>query len=440
MAEKRVVITGLGIVSPAGAGIEENFAKLLAGQSVIKKIERFDPSGFDCQIAGEIVDFSARNYVPKGYRKAVKVMARDIEIAVAAADLAFRDADIVTRERAKEENVEMQIEPSRLGCNIGAGLICAELDELGMAAATSKNPDGKFDLKLWGEHGMTNLTPLWLLKYLPNMLSCHVTIIHGAEGPSNNITCGDASGALSVGESVTYIKRGSADAVVTGSAESKLNPMGVMRQTKLGRVCKNGNETPAAAIKPFDANHAGLAPAEGGALVILEDLDRAKSRGVRMYAEVVGFGAACDPAGMDITRPTAGNLSLAVKNAIAQAGITAGDVDMIVAYGTAVPGEDAAEAAEWKKAFGEKLASIPAVSFTGLTGTMYAGGGACQLALAAKAVEQQTVPPTINFEKPAQGCELNLSAKARKKDIKYAVVGAFTVGGQSGAVVLKKPE
>jgi len=285
---------------------------------------------------------------------------------------------------------------------------------------------------------MTNLTPLWLLKYLPNMLSCHVTIIHGAEGPSNNITCGDASGPLSVGESVTYIKRGSADAVVTGAAESKLNPMGVMRQSKLGRVCKIGNDHPATAIRPFDAAHAGLAPAEGGALVILEDFSRATSRGVRIYAEVAGFGAACDPKGMDITRPTAGNLGLAVKAALKQAGITPDDVDMIVAYGTAVPGEDAAEAAEWKKAFGEKLAQIPAVSFTGLTGTMYAGGGAAQLALAAKAVEQQIVPPTINFEKPADGCELNLSAKARKKDIRYAVVGAFTVGGQSGAVVLKK--
>jgi 3-oxoacyl-[acyl-carrier-protein] synthase II len=216
--------------------------------------------------------------------------------------------------------------------------------------------------------------------------------------------------------------------------------MGLMRQTKLGRVCKNGNDAPADAVKPFDASHAGLATAEGGSLIILEDLDRAKSRGVRIYAEVVGFAAACDPNGVDIARPTAGNLGLAVRNAIKNAGITPDDVDMIVAYGTAVPGEDAAEAAEWKKALGDKLASIPAVSFTSLTGTMFAGGGSCQLALAAKAVEQQIVPPTINFEKPASGCELNLSATARKKEIRYAVVGAFTVGGQSGAVVLKKSE
>ncbi|HNX27771.1 MAG TPA: beta-ketoacyl synthase N-terminal-like domain-containing protein, partial [Phycisphaerae bacterium] len=211
MAEKRVVITGLGIVSPAGAGIEENFQKLLAGHSAVKKIERFDPSGFECRIAGEMAEFSARNYVPKGYRKAVKVMARDIEIAVAAADLAFRDADIITRERAKEENVQMQIEPSRLGCNIGAGLICAELDELGMAATTSKDADGNFDFKLWGEHGMTNLTPLWLLKYLPNMPASHVAIYNDFRGPNNSLTLREAAANIAVGEASQIIRRGHAE-------------------------------------------------------------------------------------------------------------------------------------------------------------------------------------------------------------------------------------
>lgn len=439
MPDRKIAITGLGVVCPAGLDAEEVFNNLLEGKQFVKKVEGFDAGGFTANFGGEIMDFSARKFVPKSYRKAVKVMARDIEIAVAASDLAFRDAGIVTKSLAESGDAETNIDSKRLGCNIGAGLICAELDELALAA-TSSTTDDTFDIKKWGEHGMTNLTPLWLLKYLPNMLSCHVTIIHGAEGPSNNITCGDASGPLSVGESAMYIKRGTCDAVVTGSAESKLNPMGFMRQAKLGRIIEKSCDNPADAVRPFDAEHAGLAISEGGALLILEDMQRAQGRNAKVYAEVAGFGASCDPRGIEFTRATAGNLGLAVKSALADAGITVDDVDAIFTYGTGVPAEDTAEAAEWKKVFGDKLKDIPAVASTGMTGTLFAGGGALQVALAAKCVEKQVVPPTVNFKTAAEGVELNLSDKPRPTNIKYLVAGCYTVGGQSGAVVLKSVE
>jgi 3-oxoacyl-[acyl-carrier-protein] synthase II len=435
VADRRIAITGLGVVTPVAIGAAALWDAIIAGRSAVKRIGLFDPSNFACQVCGQLEEFSARNYVPKDYRKAVKVMARDIEIAVAAADLAFRDSGIVTR-GIDPQNVN--IDPRRLGCNIGAGLILPDLNELGAAIETALDEHGKFDIKLWGSRGMTNLTPLWLLKYLPNMLSCHVTIIHGAEGPSNCITCGDASAILSVGEAARLIVRGSADAVVAGGAEAKLTPLGVVRQTMLKRLCTSSNDNPSAAIRPFDKDHAGTAIGEGGGVAILEEMQRAKARHANIHAEIVGFGAACDPAGIEILKPNAGALDLAVKKALHKAGITPDQVGLIMAHGTAVPGEDLAEAAAWKAALGDWATKIPACAISGAMGSLYAGAGAPCLSMAAMALQKQIVPPTINFVSQAAGCELNLASQPREAKFDYAVCGSFTIGGQSAACVLKK--
>ncbi len=435
MAERRVVITGLGVVSPMGIGMEETWAAFMEGRKAVTQIKLFAPGHFPCKIAGQLDDFSARKFVPKNYRKAVKVMARDIEIAVVAANLAIRDSGIVTRGLDGEPTIDSE----RLSCNIGAGLICTELNELGAAVNTAV-VDGKFDFQAWGRTGMENLTPLWLLKYLPNMLSCHVTIIHGAEGPSNCITCGDASGHLAVGESLLSIHRGAADAAIVGAAESKLNPMGLLRQGLLGRLCVTRNDQGENAVRPFDADHDGTVIGEGGGLLILEEMKRAEDRGARIYAEVVGFGAACDGGAIDVLRPTAGNMGLAVRNALALADITPEQVDLIVAYGTGVPAEDATEVAEWNRALGPPAETIPAVSLTGATGLMFAGMGGVQLAVAAKCLAEQVIPPTVNFDRPAEDCRMNLSGESRSGELEYVVAGAYTIGGQSGACVLRRYE
>ena len=436
MPDRRAVITGLGVASAAGTGIEEFWATLTSGEKKLAKNAIFDPESFPCQAAGQIENLSARKVVPKSYRKATKVMARDIEVAVVAADLAFKDAGIITR--ADKDN-EMSIEPGRLGCNIGAGLICCELDELGQAAKTSVT-DGKFDMKTWGDTGMTNLTPLWLLKYLPNMLSCHVTIIHGAEGPSNCITCGATSGILSIAEAARWISRSAADVAIAGGAEAKLTPLGVLRQSLLDRLCKDSNDTPESACRPFDATHAGTVMGEGGGLMIVEDAERAKQRNAKVYAEFAGFGAACDPNGINVTEPNCGSLDLAVSKAIADAGIAPEDIDLIVTQGTGVAGEDRCEAAAWEKVFGDNLPNIPAMAITGTTGTMFAGQSGVTMVAGALAIERQTAPPTANFTTPDDGCKLSLSGEARKCEINYVVVGAFSVGGQSAACVLKRCE
>lgn len=434
MADRRVAITGVGVVCPAAIGAEAFWQALLTGKSAIKPISVFDPSGFPCHIGGELTDFSARSYVPKDYRKAVKVMARDIEIAVAAADGAFRDSGIVTK---GIDPTNINIPPKRLGCNIGAGLICTDLDELAQAV-NSAVVDGKFDMKMWGASGINNLTPLWLLKYLPNMLSCHVTIIHGAEGPSNTITCGDASGIQSVGEAARQIQRGAADVIIAGGAESKLNPMGLLRQDKLGRLCVSRNDTPESACRPFDIAHAGTVIGEGGGLLILEELEHAKARGAKIYAEIVGLGAACDPAAIDVTAPTAGSLDLAVMHALKDACIDASQISGIMAHGTAVPAEDAREVASWQAALGETALKAPATSLGGLNGSLFAGAGSLSLAAAALALHNQVLPPLAGFESPAEGCEMNFSNAPRSMELNLLACGAFAIGGQSAAMILKR--
>ncbi len=435
MNDRRVVITGLGVVTAGGLGIEELFANICAKAQNVKRIDLFDPSGFGCQVAGQLDDFSARKFVPRSYRKAVKVMARDIEIAVAAADLAVRDAGITTK--GIDENA-VDIDPARFGCNIGAGLICADLNELGAAVNTSVT-DGKFDFKKWGNEGISNLTPLWLLKYLPNMLACHVTIIHGTKGPSNTITCGEASGHLAAGEAARTIARGAADIAIAGGGESKVNPMNLLRQTLLERVTTTGNENPAQACKPFDADADGTVIGEGGGLVILEDQSHAADRGARVYAEFAGFGAGNNPDGMNyLEEPKGDGEARAISAAIADAGISPEQIDLVIPHGTGVPAEDAAEADAIRQTLGQRADTVPVVPLTGGFGNLFAGAGAVQLSVAAMALHKQTIPPAVNFEKPAEAYRLNVQMEQTDAKLQYALCCTHATGGQNAAIVLKR--
>ena len=192
---RRVVVTGLGIISPIGIGAKTFWDNLVGGKCGIRRIEAFDPSAFPSQLAGEVPAYKIGDYVPKSYRKATKVMARDIELAVVAADDAFKDSGLKSRAYTDQPTITS----GRFGCNIGAGLISTDLNELTSAMHTAREGN-KLDLQKWGREGIHQLTPLWLLKYLPNMLACHVTIIHELKGPSNTITCAEASSHLAIGE------------------------------------------------------------------------------------------------------------------------------------------------------------------------------------------------------------------------------------------------
>jgi 3-oxoacyl-[acyl-carrier-protein] synthase II len=440
VSARRVVITGLGPVTPIGVGVDAFWNALLEGRSGIHRITAFDPSRFDSQLGGDVPNIKVGDFVPKNYRKSAKIMARDIELAVAAAHAAVRDAGLKTKclvERGEADAVN--IDSTRFGANIGAGLICADLAELAECLAGSA-PNGQFDLKLWGK-GMESLTPLWLLKFLPNMLACHVTIVHDAQGPSNTITCGEASSHLAIGEGFRTIARGVADVCICGGAESKSNPMALVRQS-LGKRLSTQNETPESACKPFGRDRDGTVASEGGGLVILEELEHAKARGARIYAELVGFGASNDavpPAQPSHPHPEGRGVALAAKKALRDAGITADQLSAVVPMACGLREHDAAEAAGLRSILGPRAAQIPTMAINGGVGNNGAGTGAIDFIAGALAVHHGTVARSINAEPLDPSCGLAVTTKGpQDARIDYLLTTAYALGGgQNAALVLK---
>lgn len=440
----RVAVTGLGVVSALGVGMNALWDGLCAGRTGLVPITRFDASGFPSGLAGEIKDFSAKEFVPKSYRKAIKVMARDIEIAVACARLAVDDAGLLTRNGAPDagEAPGPSTYPGpRMGCHIGAGLIAAETDELTNALATSVGDGGNFDLRAWGtaeggRGGMNNLPPLWLLKYLPNMLACHVTILHGAEGPSNTITCSEASGLLSLGESVRVIERGAADLCFSGGAESKLNLMGMLRMQLAGRLASTAGAG-AEVVRPYDPAATGSLLGEGGGILIVERLESAKSRGAKCLAEIVGFGAA-QSGRIDFRQgpePDDG-LRDAIEAALADAGVGPGDIDAIVPHAVGVANLDRAEAGALRQVFGARLDEIEIVTLTPNIGDTIAGQGSIMAAVGAKILETQRLPARLHAGTPA-GLRAG-RAESRGAAIRRVLVCCSSLGGQNAALVLSR--
>lgn len=432
---QKVFITGLGPVTGFGVGMQPLWQAMLAGETALRPMTHNNPDAFLCCIAAELDEsFKIRDYVPKSYRKATKVMCRDIELAVAAAASAVDDAKLVTK--AVDPDSQPTITPSRMGCHIGAGLIAADIDELTAALVTSKAEDGTVDLAEWGRSGINNLTPLWLLKYLPNMLACHVTIIHDCQGPSNTITCCEASSGLSLGESVRVIARGGADACLTGGAEYKINPMALFRQEAAKRVMQ-GNDP--GMLKPFDADACGTAIGEGGGILVLESAENAQSRGVPAYAEVAGFASTQSHACYDLTfaiEPDDPGIGDAIELALAQAGLAPTAINAIVPMGSGIAHFDRAEAAAIKRVFGERAGNIPLITTVPNTGHCNAGNGAVQLAVAAMALKEQMLPARINTRN-AQGLDAN-ACESRSADLEHVLVFTTSQGGQNAAVVLRR--
>jgi 3-oxoacyl-[acyl-carrier-protein] synthase II len=253
---------------------------LRQGRGGIRTIKSFDPSGLPVRFAGEIAGFDAKNYVEKKDRKNLRMMARSIQLAVAGAQLALTDSAI-----DKEK-----IDPTRFGVEFGASLIASELEEMGTAAQVSANGrPGSVDLAKWGQQGIPNIQPLWMLKYLPNMLACHISIMHNAQGPNNTITECDVAGLLALGEAFRILGRDQADLFLVGGAESRINPLGMARQC-LFQPLSRRNEEPAKALRPFDRLRDGMVLGEGAGVFILEDLAHAQKRGARIYVELVASG------------------------------------------------------------------------------------------------------------------------------------------------------
>ncbi len=432
---RRVAVTGIGIISPLGIGSKQHWESLLAGRVGVQRISMFDAGGFPCQIAGQIPPYKIGDFVPRAYRKATKVMARDIELAIVAADDAFKDTGLQSLAYTEKPNFD----GTRFGCNIGAGLINTELNELtaAMTTARSESERNRLDLRRWGKDGMTQLTPLWLLKYLPNMLACHVTIIHQLKGPSNTITCADASSHLAIGEAFRTIQRGNADLAICGGAESKVTEMGMLRQGLLKRLNETHNDSPAQAVRPFDADAAGTALAEGGGLLVLEEMEAARGRGAKIYAELVGFAASQDTYRITEPDPSGRSYARAITGALKDAGLTSDDVSLLIPNGLGIPLHDRAELAGLKTVFGNRMAEVPMSLTKAQTGSLAAGSGV-EAGMAVLGASAGKIPPSVNTIKPVDSNRLNVSPETRDGKIDVSVSSVFSLGGQNAALVFKR--
>jgi len=436
---RHVVISGLGAVTGFGYGAQALWDGLCAGRSAIKRIASFDPAGMPCQFGAEVEGFSARDHVPKTYRKAVKVMARDIELAVGAAKAAVEHAGIHTKGVPDPAGNQPTYAPNRMGCQIGAGLIAAQTNELTRALATATNGSGAFDYGAWGTTGMDNLTPLWLLKYLPNMLACHVTIIHEACGPSNTITCGEASGLLSIGESMRVIERGDADLCFAGGAESKLNHMGVARLWLAGRLApvtagEHDEIDPASIVRPYDPRATGSLLGEGGGIVLMEGEDAAHARGTTPLAQALGFGAGHCPGSSDPAERAEG-LVVAIEQALHESQLDAGDIDAIIPHAAGVRSVDDEEAAALRRVFGDRLNAIPLVTLPPAIGDTMAGAGGIATCVGAMCLSEQRLPARLNGGSPASDLHAGASTSQQVK-LKHVLVCTNSLGGQNAALVL----
>jgi 3-oxoacyl-[acyl-carrier-protein] synthase II len=434
MSSTRVVITGLGAVSPLGLTVGDMWDGLCAGRCGIGKITAFDPAGFSCKLAGQVPDYKIQQYVPRSYRKAVKLMSRDIELAVIAANEALTGSRLITKGIDPER---VNVDPERVAINLGAGLISCDLVELAPAVAASVT-DGKFDIHKWGKEGLELVTPLWLLKYLPNMLACHIGIIHDIEGPSNTITCAEASAHLAIGEAAQIIARGDSDIALAGGAEAKVNPIVMIRQCLLHRATVENNDAPASSCRPFDADAKGSVFGEGAGVVILENLENAKRRDTKIYAEIAGVGQSnsINPV-YERLEPDGKGIQIAIERAIADAQIEPEDLDLIVPHGTGIAADDLAEATAIEAALGKaatKVAVWPTKSMLSNTG---AASGAIDVIAAVCAMANGKIPAAKNCDRKANGCNLNIVKQPLETNIRYALCCSYTYGGQTAAVVLK---
>jgi len=336
----RVAITGLGAITPLGLNVYDTWAGLCAGRVGIDTITAFDPVGFTCKIAGQVPEYNIREYIPKNLRKSVKLMSRDIELTVIAAHEAFFNSGIITK-GIDPDNIN--VKPERMAIILGTGMISCDLVELAPAVAASIT-NGEFDIHKWGRDGLELVTPLWLLKYLPNMLACHVGIIHDIQGPSNTITCAEAAAHLAIAEAAQIISRGSSDYALAGGAEAKVNPIVIIRQCLLGRATTQNNDNPKTSCRPFDADAKGSVFGEAAGVMVLENLEVAQKRGAKIHAEVAGVGQSNSTySRYEHIEPDGLGLKIAIEKALADAQIRPEQLDLIIPHGTGIAADDLAE-------------------------------------------------------------------------------------------------
>ena len=413
MSRRRVVVTGLGCVSPVGNTVDESWAKLLAGQSGIGMITKFDASAFACKFAGEVKGLDLDSYIPP---KEARTMDAFIHYGVVAALQAVQDSGLPTGDALDEELSH------RIGCLIGSGIGGLPLIENTHAELVQRGP--------------RRISPFFVPASIINMISGHVSMRLGFKGPNLAVVTACTTGLHSIGEAGRIIEYGDADVMVAGGAESTVSPLGVGGFAAM-RALSTRNDDPTTASRPYDKDRDGFVLGEGAGVVVLEEYEFAKARGARIYAELIGYGRSADAGHM--TAPNMDGPRRAMVNAIRNAGIDVGQIDYLNAHGTSTPLGDVNEINDIKAALGDHARKIVVNSTKSMTGHLLGGAGGIESVFTIKAVHEQISPPTINVFNQDPECDLDVCAnQARDLKIDVAVKNNFGFGGTNGTLIFKR--
>ncbi|MEO5924298.1 MAG: beta-ketoacyl-ACP synthase II [Bryobacteraceae bacterium] len=411
MEQRRVVVTGVGMLTSVGIGTEPVWQAIKEGRSGIGPITAFDPTGFNCRIAGEVKGFDPGNYIEK---KEIKKMGRFIQFAIAASDFAMESAQL----KVSPEEAE------RVGVYIGSGIGGFEVIEREHKNLLEKGPG--------------RISPFFIPATIVNLAAGHVSIRTGAKGPNSATATACTSGAHAVGDSFRHIQRGDADIMICGGTEAAITPMSVGGFAAM-RALSQRNDDPEHACRPWDRDRDGFIIGEGAGLLVLEEYEHAIRRGAPILAEMVGYGMSGDA--YHITSPSEdGDGGFRVmRNAIKDAGIEPHQVQYINAHGTSTPMGDQIETKALKRVMGEHASKIAVSSTKSMTGHLLGGAGGLEAGITVLAIRDQIAPPTINLEHPDEGCDLDYVPKvARPMHIEYALSNSFGFGGTNGSLVFKK--
>jgi 3-oxoacyl-[acyl-carrier-protein] synthase II len=423
----RVVVTGIGVVSPNWIGRRKFGEAIVEGRSGVGLIESFDTSGQAIRIAGEVKNFDVMPYLGE-HKKSAKLMSRAVGFAVGAAALAVEDADLETA----------RIDPARFGVCMGTGVTPMDVAELVGPIVKGIGSDGGFDLGKFAQARAESMFPLWLLKHLPNMAAAHISILHHAMGPNNTIVTACAAGTQAVGEAFRLIARGDSDVMLAGGCDSRLDPQFLVAYNLMKTVSAS-LRPPSEVSRPFDGERDGFVLGEGAAVLVLESLRSARRRKAKIYAEIVGYGSSFDAYGITRPEPEGKGAALAMTAALREARTDPADIDYINAHGTSTRLNDLMETVAVKRVFGHRAKTIPMSSQKSMVGHLIGASGALEAAATAMSLDRGVIPPTINQATPDPECDLDyVPNTAREKPLKRAISNSFGFGGQNASLVLSR--
>jgi 3-oxoacyl-[acyl-carrier-protein] synthase II len=411
MDKRRVVITGVGMITPLGIGVEQSWNGLLAGRSGIGKITQFDAANFPTRIAGEVAGFNPEDYIEP---KEIKKMDRFIHFALAAAQMAMNDSGL----KITDENAE------RAGVIVGSGIGGLRSIEHYHSVLLEKGP--------------RRITPFFIPMLVVNLASGQISIRFGAKGPNSAVVTACATGSHAIGDAFKIIQRGDADAMIAGGTEAVITPLGIGGFNAM-KALSTRNDEPEKASRPFDMDRDGFIMGEGAGIMILESLETALERGAGIYAEIAGYGMAADAYHITAPSPNGEGAARCMKMALKDAGVEPSVVNYINAHGTSTKAGDEIETYAIKTVFGEYAYKIPVSSTKSMTGHLLGAAGGVESVISILSIKDDIIPPTINLDTPDPECDLDYVPKqARRTTVNYALSNSFGFGGTNACLLFRK--